>query len=151
MGQGASPEDVRQLSRYSWVHLAACLPFVALGGFGVIPPWVFAAVSVPLGAAVGAFTLRPVRAGVMAGAAGMAVAGLLSGALSVAGVLFDPATFPDPRWTVGLAAGAVVGCLAGWYVWDVARGPQPPAGGPEQDSEPGAARASARDIGSGSS
>ena len=130
MSQGASPEDIRLLSRYSWVHLAACLPFVALGGFGVVPPWVFAVVSAPMGAAVGALTLRPRRAGVLAGMAGMMVAGALSGALSVAGVVFDPTTFQDPRWTVGLAAGAVVGCLLGWYVWDVARGPQPPAGEP---------------------
>jgi hypothetical protein len=135
MGQGASPEDIRQLGRYSYTHLAACLPFVALGGFGIIPPWVFAAASVPLGALVGLFTLRPRRAGVFAGVAGMAVAGLLSGALSAAGVVFDPRAFQDPRWTVGLAVGALIGCLVGWYVWDVARGPQPPAGEPSQDAE----------------
>lgn len=126
MGQGASPEDIRQLGRYSGAHLLVCLPFVALGGFGVMPPWVFAAVSVPLGAVVGRLTLRPRRAGVLAGVAGMGVAGLLSGALSVAGVVFDPRVFQDPRWIVALAAGAVIGCLIGWYVWDVVRGPQPP-------------------------
>lgn len=135
MGQLASPEEIRQLTRYSYAHLAACLPFVALGGFGVIPPWVFAAVSVPLGAAVGAYTLRPRRAGVLAGVAGMGVAGLLSGVFWAAGVVLAPRVFRDPRWTVGLAAGAVVGCLVGWYVWDVVRGPQSQVGTPPQDSE----------------
>jgi hypothetical protein len=134
MGQGASPEDIRQLTRYSAAHLLVCLPFVALGGFGVIPPWVFAAVSVPLGAAVGLFTLRPRRAGVLAGMAGTAVAGVLSGALSAAGLVFDPRVFQDPRWTTGLAVGALFGCFAGWYVWDVIRGPQPPAGDPPHDA-----------------
>ena len=136
--QGASPEDIRQLGRYSAVHGLVCLPFVALGGFGIIPPWVFAAASVPLGALVGLFTLRPRRAGIFAGAAGMAVAGLLSGALAAAGLVFDPRAFQDPRWTAGLAVGAVIGCLVGWYVWDVLRGTQPPAG-EAPDAEPGAA------------
>lgn len=139
MGQGASPEDIRQLTRYSYTHLAVCLPFVALGGFGVIPPWVFAAASIPLGALVGRFTLRPRRAGVLAGIASMAVAGLVSGALAAAGVVFDPRVFQDPRWTVGLAAGAVIGCLVGWYVWDVLRGTQPPAN-EAPDAERGAAK-----------
>src|SRR4051812_8162535 len=105
MGQGASPEDIRQLGRYSAAHGLVCLPFVALGGFGVLPPWVFVAASVPLGALVGLFTLRPRRAGVLAGMAGMAVAGLASGALAAAGVVLDPGVMSDPRWAVGLAAG----------------------------------------------
>ena len=140
MGQGASPEDIRQLTRYSYTHLAVCLPFVALGGFGVIPPWVFAAVSVPLGALVGQFTLRPRRAGVLAGAAGMAVAGVVSGVSAALGVVLDPGIITNPRQAVALGAGAVVGCLVGWLVWDSVRGPQPPTtGGPPPEDEPGGA------------
>ncbi len=139
MAQGISPEDLKHLTRYSYAHILACLPFVALGGFGVIPPWVFAAASVPLGAVVGLFTLRPRRAGVLGGMAGMAVAGLLSGAMFAAGLAFDPRLFQDPRWTAGLAVFAVIGCLVGAYVWDVARGPQPPADEPPQGGDPGAA------------
>ena len=102
----------------------------------------FAAASVPLGALVGLFTLRPRRAGVFAGIAGMAVAGLVSGALAAAGVVFDLREFQDPQWTVGLAAGAVIGCLVGWYAWDVLRGTQPPA-----DEAPDAERGAAADGG----
>ncbi|WP_020474652.1 hypothetical protein [Zavarzinella formosa] len=129
MGQGASPEDIRQLTRYSYTHLAACLPFVALGGFGVIPPWVFAAASMPLGAVVGRFTLRPPRAGVLAGIAGMAVAGVISGVLAALGAILDPRVLTNPRQAVALGAGAVVGCLVGWLVWDTMRGPQSGTGG----------------------
>lgn len=136
MSQDVSPDDLRQLARYSWVHLLVCLPFVALGGFGVIPPWVFLVVSIPLGAVVGLLTLRPPWTGALAGMTGMAVAGLLSGALSAAGVLFDPRAFRDPRWTVGLAVGAVIGCLIGWYVWDVVRGSSPPDEVAPRDDEP---------------
>jgi hypothetical protein len=139
MGQGASPEDLRQLGRHSMAHVMACLPFVALGGFGVIPPWVFAAASVPLGALVGLLTLRSPRAGVFAGMAGMAVACLASGAFTVLGVVFDPRVFRDPRWTTGLGAAAVIGGLAGWYVWDEFRGPQPPVTDEAPDTEPGVA------------
>lgn len=125
MGQAVTPEDIRRLGTYSTVHVLVCLPFVALGGFGVIPPWVFLAASAPLGAIVGLFTLQPRRAGVLAGVAGMVVAGLVSGALSAIGLIFNPAVLQDPRWTAGLGVGAVAGGLAGMYVWDVARSPQP--------------------------
>src|SRR5262245_60771436 len=124
MAQGASPEDIRQLGRYSTVHCLACLPLVALTGFGVIPAWMFAALSLPLGAVVGLFTLRPRFAGVLAGMAGMGVAGVVSGVLAILGVVLDPKATTDPRQTVGLAVGALIGCLIGWYVWDVLRGPQ---------------------------
>jgi hypothetical protein len=127
MAQGASPEDIQQFVRYSTVHCLVCLPFVALGGFGVIPPWVFAAVSVPLGALVGWFTLRPARAGTLGGMAGMAVAGVVSGATAALGMVLDPHEFTSPRLAMALGAGAVFGCLIGLYVWDVVRGPQPPA------------------------
>ncbi len=135
MGQGASPEDIRQLTRYSYTHLAACLPFVALGGFGVLPPWVFAAVSAPLGAIVGWFTLRPPRAGVLAGMAGMAVAGVVSGGSAALGVVLKPGVITNPRQAIALSPGAVVGCLVGWLVWDSLRGSQPPAGEQSPDSK----------------
>ena len=134
MGQAVTPEDIRRLGHYSTVHVLACLPFVALGGFDVIPPWVFAAVAAPIGAVVGVFTLRPRRAGALAGAAGMLVAGLTSGALSAIGLVFDPAVLQDPRWTVGLGVGAVIGGFAGMYVWDVLRG-EPPSRDDSLDSD----------------
>lgn len=77
--------------------------------------------SAPLGALVGWFTLRARRAGALAGIAGMGVAGVASGLLAAPGVVIDPHVFRDPRWTMGLAVGAVIGCLIGWYVWDVVR------------------------------
>lgn len=127
MDQGVSPKDIKQLVRYSTAHMFACLPFVALGGFGLIPPWAFAAASVPLGAAVGFFTLKPRRAGLLAGIVGMVVAGVISGAANAIGVALDPRVLTDPRWAVGFGVAAVIGCLIGWYVWDVARGPQSPS------------------------
>jgi apolipoprotein N-acyltransferase len=124
MSEGATQEDIRQLSRYSVAHLLVCLPFVALSGFSVIPAWVFASVSIPLGAVVGYFTLRPPRAGVLAGISGMATAAGLSWVATLLGVMLDPRTVNDPRWALALGAGAVLGCLFGWYIWDVVR-PQP--------------------------
>lgn len=68
----------------------------------------------------------------------MSLAGVMSGALAVAGVMFDPRVFRDPRWTMGLGVGAVIGCLMGWYVWDLVR-PQPPADNEVPEAKPGGA------------
>ena len=67
------------------------------------------------------------------------------GVLAVAGVVFDPRVFRDPRWTMGLGVGAVIGCLIGWYVWDLVRGPQPPAGAEGLDTAPDPAARRAED------